>query len=205
MAKSMIKRFDQLTQQELAELRQKAVGKKILIIVHPYLDDHNEELDEFLKGQRKNGFVTILMDCEWNIKQIFKRNEKALSQNYLVFAVHTRKNTDPTPSAGWQKIIKRLELIGAKRILVGGMVFAEIKAELLNRLVLRTKWIKDKSAKRGNSIDRAILRAMQLTGKEKSNFYGCAGVTTSKLLATGKFKVHTTNQFSKPSLKLMGK
>jgi len=145
------------------------------------------------------------MDCKSNIEQIEKRNNPKITKEDLIFAVHTIKNSDPQPSMGWQRLIRKLELAGSKKVILSGMLFAETNTQLLEKVIRSTKGLKSKRQRKENSMNRVVLRAMKMHGKTNGEYAGCAGLTKARLIATGKFDVKTTKQFSKPLIRLLQK
>ncbi len=197
----MLRRLETLTNAELAQLKVRLGGKPVLVIVHPFYDGQGKSFQEFVAGSKAHNKIIIIGEEHQQRQATETELEKACSHNKATLLTYSTKTTCGTPIMGWQKLLRRLELMGVKRVVLGGN---HIKEESVNTpifwksilLGIEKNRKLNKKEREKLSTQRMLLRAAKARKAEHVLRY-CAGFTASKLAASGKFKVKMTRHFSR--------
>ncbi len=203
----MIKNIESLTSKELSQLKLEHGLRAFLVVVHPYFDTHSEGVNSnktfsgLLRFSRQKRPI-IVFDAKEGIKQTLKDFEQRKMESSPIIFVETVAKNDPTPKVGWQKVIKRLELAGAKKIIVGGKMIEKVALCNIERVIKAKRTLPQGMHVKGlgkdeyYSIDRTVRKALRESMLKKKDFGLCAGWTAAKLKTSGKFKVKTTRRLT---------
>ncbi|MFA6064745.1 MAG: hypothetical protein WCW44_00560 [archaeon] len=209
----MIKRLEELAPEEIRQIVSSGLSKRTVVAVHPYhnVDPHvlgyhnnNDKFTKYIQGEIPQRALTIVFDTAPGKKILELDLALSGKKTGLILWVETRSGTDPVPIIGWRKLIRKLEELKPKRIIVGGRELntyskedwaietAELR-EALNRSTLR----KETRISLGEERDyyAAVARAAKIR-KQKHLLAGCAGITAAKLTEKRKFKVRTTHRLT---------
>jgi len=183
----MIKRLDTMKPAELQRIAVANKGKKVLVIVHPYWgnsgphwETQNPKFDRFVHSGRHQKYITVVMEHHQDIPKLRKRLEKAgLKESNSFFIVGTKWGM-PNPTHGWQKLIRRLEALGARDVIVSGRDIERYKVEDVLREMNREEGHRNR--------DRySKIRTIKKAASQSHAYSACAGITFSKIKASGRF------------------
>jgi len=179
----MIKKLDELTNNELKQIRQRNKLEKGLIFVHPYFVNSGVEAFENIIKRLKKHEIIIIAESHPFLNELKSKIATIKPKNGIIL-LYTTKLDNGTPVMGWQKLITRLRLLGATKIVVGGNNFG--KTVWTKESITAKEWL----GKKMNSQDRTARRSIK---NNPNNLFleQCAGFTSAKLTASGKFKVRT--------------
>ncbi len=175
-----------------AELKRIAAankGKKALVIVHPYWgnsgphwESQNPKFERFVQSGRHQKYITVVMEHYASIPRLRKRLERVgLKESNSFFIVGTRWGS-PELTHGWQKLIRRIEALGARDIIVSGR---DIERHRVKRILSELE--RERSRQKRNNVRYSKIRAMKRASNGKYSYAACAGITFSKLKASGRF------------------
>ncbi len=220
----MINNLFELKAEELARLG-RAVGKKpLLIIVHPYfpkvtnkgtlLRPVNRNFDRFIKSRARKDRVVFIFEGEREIAKTSKiLSRKGITRSDEVILVPTISKWNPRPISGWKDFEKIIKKMGVKKVVVGGRQFSEITLNSATRnaqelalhvfRVAKEIGVEESFKESQRATTRKVFKryqdirkALRISGQKKAPFGGCAGRTTARLMASRKFRVRTTKQFT---------
>jgi len=200
------RRIEELSASELQTIAKNAGKENFIAIVHPffseyYPDEHytkNTNYSNLLKTTKPNTTI-ILFDSKQGFLATAQRLRRLNNpEGPKIILVEAVSETQPDPKIGWQKVIKRLELAGVKKIVVGGRTLVESNLTNLQKNLRQRQWYKnhDSIEKRTTMGKRTAIRFLLQQKRFSENLHGCAGHTAAKLGSSGKFKVRTTKKFS---------
>ena len=211
----MISWLNRLSADELAQIAKQGYAKSITVIVHPNFQGHNPKLRKYFFGRDGRQGITIIMDRKNNLDELVTAHRLAANASRILL-VPTREPTDPLPEGGWQRFIKKLEIIAGKnaKIVVGGMFVKNTRLDALQSEISISKesagTLRELSRQirpRGrienvqldafvqSSSNRRAARAfLQSKNLKHGPVWGCVGVAAAKLAATKKFNVNITRR-----------
>ncbi len=179
----MIKRLDTMSREELEKAAGLNRGKKALVIVHPYWERGNPEFDRFISGGRYENYITVVLEYHRDISKLRERLFKVgATETNSLFIVGTKSGM-PDPTKGWQKLIGRLEAIGARNVIVSGRDIEKCEMKRIIREIERERKLRDKN---NNRLSK--LRAIKGVSGKNPGYAACAGITFSKLKASKRFE-----------------
>ncbi len=177
----MIKRLDLIKPKELQKISAANKGKRTLIIVHPYWVHPNPKFDRFIKSKRHEKFITIVMEYHKDIPRLREKLESfGLKESNSFFIVGTKREM-ADPIYGWQKLIGRIESLGATEIIVSGRNIEKLKVEEIIKEMNLAK------THRTNRPRYSKIRAIKKASNKTHGYGACAGITFSKIKASGRF------------------
>lgn len=179
---SMIKRLDTMKPGEIVKAALASRAKKALIVVHPYWQHPNPKFDRFVQSKRRENYAVIVMEYHKEIPKLREKLENlGLRESNSFFIVGTKRGA-PDPTHGWQKLIKRIEALGARNVIVSGRDIEKYRIERVLKELERAK-----SYQKRDKIRESKIRAIKRATSESHGYAACAGITFSKLKASGRF------------------
>ncbi len=209
----MIKRLEELTQEEIQQLIKSRQSERTVVIVHPYhnqgpsvlgLHADNQRFTKFIQGNLTQRVLTIVLDTHEGKRILELDSALGGKKQGTILWVQATSATDPKPMIGWRKFIKKLDELKAKKIIVGGRELHpypkdawEERTATVRNLLKENKWNLSATKTFGEEASylAAVAKAAKMR-KQQKMFAGCAGVTAARLTTAKKFKVRTTRRLT---------
>jgi len=209
----MIKRLEELTQEEIQQLIKSRQSERTVVVVHPYhnhrpsvlgLHADNEKFTKFIQGNLTQRVLTIVLDTHEGKKILELDSALGGKKQGTILWAQAESATNPRPLIGWRKFIKKLDELKAKRIIVGGRELHpypkdawEKRTATVKQLLKENKWNLSATKTFGEEASylAAVAKAAKIR-KQQRLLAGCAGVTAARLTTARKFRVRTTRRLT---------